>query len=167
MADIYLMVGTPACGKSTWAREHIDEETILVSRDEIRNQIVNLDAHPDRYFSQENTVYNAFIEQVMAGLNKGFDVIVDATNIDFKSRIKFLRRITAHGIPYDNLVAVVFSTTKEECLERNSKRKGWRRVPDRVIHEMYDKYLLGLKSITQEGFDVIMNEKGEIIYAKD
>ena len=166
MSDIYMLVGIPASGKSTWAAENMIDDMVWVSRDEIRNQLVGLDkGHEKEYFSKETLVYDTFIDHITAALLAGKDVIADATHIDSKARSKLMRMVRARGVQFDNLIAVVFNLKKDIALERNSKRKGWRRVPDRVIHEMYEKFIAGLRTLPREGVNMIIDGlSGEVVY---
>lgn len=36
MSTLYLMCGDAGCGKSTWIKNHIDENDVHISRDVIR-----------------------------------------------------------------------------------------------------------------------------------
>lgn len=168
MADLFVLIGAPASGKSTWAQEQVNENTVWISRDKIRNEIVDLD-HSDasKYFSKETLVYDTYICRITKALMDGKDVIADATHIDHKSRAKLIRMVRAKGVQYDSLIGVVFDTPKDVVLERNSKRAGWRRVPDRAIHEMYEKFERDINQIPQEGFDMIIDgRRGEVVYVK-
>ena len=170
MPTLYVTIGAPGAGKSTWAKEILDG--VWVSRDEIRNEIVGLDRAEQEgrkvnYFSKEDTVYSVFILAIQKNLSEGKDVIADATHIDKKARDKLFRMLNAKGKLYDEAIAVVFDVTPQTCIARNRLRKGWRRVPDHVINEMYSKFYRDFYTLDQH-FDkvIIVNEKGEYKYAK-
>ena len=168
MAKLTVLIGCPACGKSTYAKEH--PEMVWISRDEIRNEIVGLDKAEQEgrtvsYFSKEDTVYNIFIKAIQKNLSEGKDVIADATHIDNKARTKLFRMLDTKGKLYDEAIAIVFLTRPEVCIERNRRRNGWRRVPDHVIKDMYNKMIKDIQTIPTY-FDKVITSKGAVIYDK-
>lgn len=168
MGNLYVLVGVPACGKSTWAKENASENMVWISRDEIRKEIVDLD-HVDvsLYFSKETLVYDTYVVRICQALKAGKDVIADATHINTSSRAKLMRMIRSRGIHPEQLIAVMFPVDKDIALERNAKRKGWRRVPDRAIHEMNEKFWQDAGRLPNEGFDMVIDGvKGDVIYVR-
>lgn len=169
MAKLIVLIGTPASGKSTYAKEH--PEMVWISRDEIRNEIVGLDRAEQEgrtvsYFSKEDTVYNIFITAIQKNLSEGKDVIADATHIDNKARAKLFRMLDSKGILYDEAIAIIFLTRPEVCIERNRRRKGWRRVPDHVIKEMYTKLIKDINTLPNQ-FDKVITSEGATIYERN
>lgn len=169
MGKLIVTIGPPASGKSTWIKNH--PEMVWVSRDEIRNEIVGLDkaereGRTVNYFSKENTVYNIFIQAIVKNLSEGKDVIADATHIDKKARDKLFRMLDAKGKIYDEAIGIIFLTRPQICIERNRNRKGWRRVPDHVINDMYHKMIQDYQTIG-EHFDKVITSEGVIIYERN
>ena len=60
---LYVLVGCPGSGKSTWAKKHL-ADTYYVSRDEIRFGLLKAG---DDYFSHEDEVYEKFIDGIKLG----------------------------------------------------------------------------------------------------
>lgn len=92
MNNLYLMVGAPASGKSSYANnfaESSDKPIKVVSRDAIRFSLLD-DGAP--YFSKEKAVFSKFIKEINEGLDKG-DVIADATHINEVSRMKVISKV--------------------------------------------------------------------------
>ena len=54
MIDLYIMVGVPGCGKSTWIENNRDSYSTVISRDEIRFNMLKSD---DDYFKYETKVF--------------------------------------------------------------------------------------------------------------
>ena len=137
MSKLFLTVGCPSSGKSTYIRENADtlfKNAKIVSRDEIRFSLLKDD---EEYFANENKVFNQFVEAVNNNIKEGRDVIVDATHITKKSRNKVLSRLDLSTV--DEVIALVFVTPLEECLRTNKQREGRAHVPSSVIKRMYSQ----------------------------
>lgn len=149
MSKLYVMVGIPASGKSYIAEymEGILPYTVHISRDEVRFSMLK---EADDYFSHEDTVYHSFIEKIDEQLNRGYNVIADATHITEGSRRKLLKAISAHP---DEIIAIVVNCPLKVCLERNEKRLGRTKVPENVIKDMHNRKT---KPRINEGFDSIV-----------
>lgn len=130
-SKLFLMVGVPASGKSTYAKNlTTKEDAIYVSRDEIRFSKIK---EGDEYFSKEKEVFGEFINRVQSAINDGKNVIADATHINRASRGKTLRHLNLEGV---EVIAVYINTPFDKCLERNSKREGRTRVPEDSMKSM-------------------------------
>ena len=147
MNNIYLMCGCPAQGKSTWIKEHINNETdICVSRDRIRFMLVKED---EDYFSKEKEVLKLFKFNIKEVLEHGYNVWIDATFLTEKAR----RWIFDIASDYDAEVhAISFRRPLETCLEWNEKRQGREFVPKSAIRRMWNQFEIPVKN---EGFATI------------
>lgn len=136
---IYIMVGVPGVGKSTVAKEMSESMNIpIVSRDEIRFSLVD-DA--DDYFSKEKLVYKTFIDTINKTiLEKDSDVIVDATHISKASRNKLFNYLSKETKDKSDFTAIVVLSDLNSIKRRNAQRTGRRRVPDKVIEDMYNSF---------------------------
>lgn len=158
MNTLYVMVGAPGCGKSTYIRNHLANIPV-VSRDQIRFSIIN---SGDSYFKNEKAVFRTFIQNIVSHLTVG-DVIADATHLNKFSRQKLVNAINR---VYQNEYSICFiymNTPLDVCLSRNAMREGLERVPDTAIREMYgnltkpdiSQYINAtLKEIDYEGTEV-------------
>lgn len=135
LPTLWLCVGIPGSGKSTWLKKHCENNTnaIIVSRDEIR---FNMLGENEDYFAHEKAVFAEFIKAINLGLEKGYDVFVDATHINWPSRHKLLRTIYAKHYAVN---CICFFTPLQVCLDRNRNRSGRACVPDEVIRDMFNK----------------------------
>ena len=150
MNKLYMLIGLPASGKSTIAKEiSKSEDAEIVSSDEIRKELLG-DINDQ---SQNELVFKEVGKRIKDRLKVG-NVIYDATNIDYKKRRAFLQQLNKMEV---KKIAVLIATPYEECLERNAKRK--RSVPEYVIKRMYHNFYIPQK---YEGFDDI-----EIRYNSD
>lgn len=135
-STLFLMVGIPGSGKSTWIANQIDsleqEQYKVISRDEIRFAMLK---PGEDYFLHENAVFAQFIKSINDAIaNKVQYIFIDATHISPGSRAKVLQRVREPAST--SLVVEVFNTPLETCLERNSKRTGLANVPAASIKSM-------------------------------
>lgn len=138
MNKIFLLCGVPGCGKSTWAKDRVNEkpQAIIISRDEIRFSLVK---ENEDYFSKEKQVYKTFIKNIQNAINSGIkEIYIDATHINQISREKLLNNIDIPTSKYQ-VIACFFDIPKRICKERNALREGRRQVPNHVIDNMYDQ----------------------------
>jgi predicted kinase len=151
---LFMMVGAPGTGKSTFVLNNMKEDFIYISRDEIRYSFLE---EGDDYFAKERKVFNEFILRINEAImwDDYPNIIIDATHLTKASRAKVLKRLAT----VDEIRAIVMTTPLEVALERNAKREGRTRVPDDVIKSMYNSFELPTK---EEGFDSIayINENG-------
>jgi predicted kinase len=144
MNNLYILCGIPGCGKSTYVKKLMGENTSstdpkweYVSRDEVRFSMVK---EEDDYFSKEKQVFNEFIRQLAAKLDDTYitNVIADATHLNEVSRSKLINSINrARGNKPLHITMVYFDIPLEVCKFRNAKRIGRARVPEEVLEKMY------------------------------
>lgn len=156
MPTLTFMVGCPASGKSTVAKE-IAKKTgaEIVSTDETRRVLFsdeNCQDNPRRVFETAHKK----IAMLLAIDNK--DVVFDATNLHKKDREAAIARVkhlaSSHGYQLDiKLRAVLVRADVETCLERNAKRS--RHVPEDRIRKMWQaSQSVTEKALKEEGFEV-------------
>lgn len=148
MIKIFIMIGAPGIGKSTWLKNHANELSKnykIISRDEIRFKMLigNEDADKIKlttteYFSKEDKVVKEFISQIKSYAKNNKDVFVDSTNLSIFSRNKLKKELgfSDEEVEY---IAVFFTSPISICLERNNKREGLRKVPYNSICNMCKK----------------------------
>lgn len=145
---LIIMVGAPGSGKSTFTAKVAEyENAIIISRDEIRFSLLK---ENENYFSKEKEVFNTYSSRILWALNKGYNVIADATHLNRKARLKLLRTIPS--AVYATLEAIWLNTPLSECLLRNANRTGRALVPETNLISMYKN--IEPPSLS-EGFDRI------------
>lgn len=153
---LYILIGIPGCGKSTFA-DHFQNgiNTVWISRDKIRFKIIKED---EEYFSHESEVFQKFVDNIVFSLKDGLNVIADATHINMSSRRKLTYAIDKKFNNY-KIVYVIFDTSFDICLARNNAREGRACVPEQVMKNMYkdfripreDEDIRAIGSITIKG----------------
>lgn len=144
MNNLYVLCGIPGCGKSTWVKNRMAENTsstdpkwVYVSRDEVRFSMIK---EEDDYFSKEKQVFEEFVNRLCGNLSDAWtqNVIADATHLNEISRDKLINAIRRKrpNLPL-HITMVYFDIPLEVCKFRNDKREGRARVPDEVMNKMY------------------------------
>lgn len=137
MPKIIILKGLPASGKSTRARELVNQGYKRINNDDLRDMI-------DGYkFTKENEAIITRIRRELLEmfLNERFNVVVDNTNLHPKC-LKEVEDIVAffHHPDYE-IIEEFIDTPLEECIRRDALRTGRHHVGKKVIQNMYDKYL--------------------------
>ena len=136
--NLYLLVGAPGSGKSTWVKNRIAQDGgVWCSRDEVRFSLVK---ENEEYFSKENDVFAAWIKNINSAIKdvNTKNIYADATHISQKSRNKTLLHLDLKNV---NIIPVVMTTNSDECVRRNKMRTGRECVPVAVIYRMSSRLM--------------------------
>lgn len=128
MLNVYILVGFPASGKSTYAKNLCGQ---ILSSDEIRKELYGNEEEQGNPKEVFDTLYQRM--ETLLGLDA--DVIIDATNINRWERSKAIQIANRFSC---NIICMCFDVTVEECKKRNANRE--RKVPDFVYDRMLSKY---------------------------
>ena len=149
MDTLYITVGLPGSGKSTYAKEFIKGKDVeYLSSDELR-----------AVYGKDETdqtvtpiVFGHIKRKVDEFLKNGKNVLIDATNVNLRERSNYINTAKKYGV---KVVALVFNMDRQGLIDRNKKRgeQGGRVVPDWVIDKMLNKYQ---NPDFNEGFDTII-----------
>lgn len=144
--SLVLLIGASGSGKSTFAKEHF-RPTEIVSSDRCRALIS--DNEDDQTVTPE--AFELLHLIVSRRLRKGRLTVVDATNVQARSRHPLLAFAREYNIP---AVALVFDVPEAICLSNNRKRLQ-RVVPAHVIATQLRDLRLSLPELEKEGFVAI------------
>ena len=151
---LIVMCGLSASGKSTIAKElAIKHNVCIVSSNSIREEICRDVADQ----SKNEEVFKIFHKRIREYLNKGQNVIADATNITMKSRrvlIENVRKMDVEKICY------IIPKQFNDCIRDNKNRKHY--VPEKVIAAQRSKFQIPFK---EEGWDDIIIYDMDYTYA--
>ena len=137
---LWIMIGAPGSGKS-WAAKNIlmkGSDWRYISRDEVRFSIIT---DEDQYFDKEDAVFHKFISSIKSAFSDEgvFNVIADATHLNWGSRRKLLRALGQDKHKTLDIIPVYVNAPLEEIYRNNEERSGRSCVPRDVVHNMYEK----------------------------
>lgn len=147
MSKLIVLQGPPCSGKSTWAKEYIKyaHNTVIVSRDSFRLHLCGGDT--TNMFKSMNNVREDLItkmesESITEALKAGFDVVVDATNLNPKTVNRMYKLADGAGLSRTDIEFKEFYIPFKEAVERDLARKeaGGHYVGKHVIQRFYERY---------------------------
>ena len=128
MTKFFMLVGLPASGKSTYAKQLQEKyNAVILSSDEIRKELLG-----DVNNQDNNTnIFDDMIKRTKQYLSNGVNVIYDATNINRKRRVHLINNY----IKADEKVVYYMNTPFSKCIYNDNGRE--RVVGYDVIDKMY------------------------------
>lgn len=131
---MYLTLGLPASGRTTWAKQFVRDNpgTIRFNNDEFSYMTTGWD--DGRSFEPMDSEYLSWMRRVAieAASRRGVDVVLDNTNL---SRYPVQEALDL----YDGPVAIIeFRVSWSECIRRNIARGE--PIPNSVIDRMAKQY---------------------------
>lgn len=136
MKKIIVLQGPPACGKSTKAKELLNQygsdKAVIVCRDSIRESC-------GEYWVPEREGYITKLENtaVDMALQSNLIPIIDATNLNEKTKNKWVRIAEGHDAEIEWIEVVV---PYQEALKRDSNPDRKRPVGKKVLRDFYTRY---------------------------
>ena len=133
MNKLLILVGIPASGKSTFAKQWVEESSktrIIVNRDSIRRGL-GVYWVPTR----EGLISDLEFKTVETAMDWEYDICLDSTNLNsiyIQQWIKLAQK-WEYEIEYKK-----FDISLEEALERDKNREF--PVGEKVINQFYNKY---------------------------
>lgn len=154
--DLYILVGPPGSGKTTWLEKNFEGECFVVSSDNIIQAVADDEG---KTYDEIFPTYVKVADQMMWGdfdlyVSGGYTpVVVDRTNMSFKSRRKFFERLKTfkRGLDY-KVHAVVFPKPEDAEYERRLNSRPGKTIPENVIKSMLQSFQMPTE---EEGFDTV------------
>lgn len=157
MADLFIMCGIPGSGKSTFIKNYFKEDTIVISRDQIRLSLLK---EGEDYFAHEKEVCKIMWSSISNVLKEGKTVVVDQTSLTPRSR----RYLIDHVEGYEKVNIFWVKTDLKTAIARNEKRKGTIAfVPPSQICRMFSQFI---PPTLEEGFTKIYILENEQLSVK-
>lgn len=150
MNTLYVLVGVPASGKSTWVKNQVWAKHIpVVSTDRF------VEAHAEKEGKTYSDVFDGYMpiavrlmaNQVLICQANKKDIIWDQTSTTVATRAKKIRML-----PEYRKIAVVFPTPPIEELKKRLASRPGKEIPWEVVQNMIDNWE---QPTLEEGFDEI------------
>ena len=140
MKKLILTRGIQGSGKSTWARQWVEEDPenrVRINNDDIRNML-----GPYWITDREPLVSDIKLRMAEEAMNRGYDVVVDNMNLNPKE-VKFWKNVvgTQNGDPDGYKYEIEFKDffiPLEECIRRDAMRPN--PIGEKVIRETWKRY---------------------------
>jgi predicted kinase len=126
--EAVIFVGIQGSGKSTFCKENFFDSHIRINLDMLRT----------RY--RENLLLEACLEAKQK-------FVLDNTNLTREEREKYIVRAKSYGF---KITGYYFETSLEKALERNNRREGRARIPEKGLCAAYKRLRIPK---FEEGFD--------------
>lgn len=153
MTTLYVLVGVPGSGKTTWiGHQSFDwDKTVIVSTDRLVDQYAASvkKTYSEVFQEYMPTAVEKMAQEAVEAFRNNKIVIWDQTSTSISTRAKKLRMAPEHYTK----VAVVFKTPRKEIHEKFLDRPG-KDIPKEVIDDMIAKFEY---PTVEEGFDRIVN----------
>lgn len=153
--NMYILIGPPGSGKTTWVEKEFQGECFVVSSDKIieeiaaeKNQTYNEVFHYAKV--AEAMMWQEFDKAIEIGHNP---IVVDRTNMSVGARARFFNRLKQWHKGHQYAIhAVVFPKPEDAEHERRLNRPG-KTIPPEVISRMLASFKLptageGFASVT-------------------
>ena len=152
MPTVYMMIGVPAAGKSTWLSQQDLDNAVVLSTDNYVEHFANLNnkTYTEMFKSVIGEATRLMQEDLRRAIQDQKDIFWDQTNLTAKGRAGKLAQI-----PFTwKRVAVFFPTPSDEELKRRLASRPGKMIPANVV--------LGMRSQLEapsadEGFDSIIH----------
>ena len=135
MNKLIICRGIPASGKTFWAKQWVledPEHRVRINQDDIRLML-------GKYWvpSREELVQHIQKEALIEALERGYDIVIDNTNLNKKVLDNYRALVIDHGnhaIEFKDF----FDTSLSVCIERDKNRDV--QVSEKIIRNFYNNY---------------------------
>lgn len=170
--QIFILVGPPATGKSTWVFQTFKEAPYIINRDVIVEEVASMFGitYDDTFKAVEDetikkakeVINNRFFKRIKDAVRQDKDIVVDMTHMSAKSRKKSLEIIKGYENEY-NKIAIIFNFSGSEDIIKKVAQQRSVELQEKgktktITDDVFDKMLSMYQEVTdQEGFDQILH----------
>lgn len=154
--DMYILIGVPGSGKSTWVEKEFQGECTHLGSDVIIEAIAkeNGQTYDETFTKYAKIADRMMMEEFDKSVGYGCTpIIIDRTNMSIKSRARFFDRLRVfykdHGY---KIHAVVFPKPNDKEHKRRLNNRPGKTIPSKVIDSMLASFQMPSLA---EGFDTI------------
>jgi predicted kinase len=150
MPKLYVLVGVPGAGKSTWVANQEWTNTAFISTDKFVDEYAQSvgKTYSEVFEGYMPTAINLMTKEVIEARNAGKDIVWDQTSTSRAARARKLNMLKGY-----EAIAVVFETPKPEELAKRLASRPGKNIPDHVMKQMINNFSMPSK---KEGFNKIM-----------
>ena len=156
MPTMYILIGVPASGKSTWVEKNKGDALVISSDNLIEAYAADHGMTYNEVFKEQIKIATAVVKtEAQKAFAADQDVIWDQTNITKKSRASKLAMVPEHY----RKTAVFFATPLEEEWQRRLNSRTGKSIPAHILDSMVE--MLEMPDL-DEGWHIIeyhMNAK--------
>lgn len=139
--NVYIMVGLPGSGKSTWIKNNLPEDIEIINQDSIRIELGIMDNDEQKRIGnkeQEKEVSKINDERVEKLIKDRKDFVIDNTNVKAGRVENYYKRLKKAGA---NVKIILVDTDAKTCYDRRKKD-----IPENVINQMD----MGVRKVKQQ-----------------
>lgn len=142
MPTVYVLVGVPGSGKSTWIQ---NQEWANVKECAIVSTDMWVELEAERVGKTYSEIFDEYMPKALKLManhvelarDKGMDIIWDQTSTTFASR-----RRKFNMLPKYTHIAVIFKTPEPEELARRLASRPGKTIPDHVMRQMIEGFVI-------------------------
>jgi predicted kinase len=141
----YITIGLPASGKTTWAKDFVEKNSthahivMRINNDDIRAAIYEDSGNSDWSPAVEKEVRVIREELIKSRAWDGADIVIDNTHLNPKTLEQIKSFCESEGYVIE--IVDFRHVSLEECIRRDSLREGSSKVGEKVIRDMYNKFM--------------------------
>lgn len=158
MQKFTFLIGISGAGKSTYANQHVDSNTLYLSSDQLREDLYGSLEEGNKHNGELFEYMNKTAIRTLKKTDK--DVLYDATNLNRKNRQHLYNLIKR--IPDVQVESHIVFKDPETAKQQNQQRTGYAVVPDDVIERQFMTF-----QIPRVGLDTdIITSSGDSWFTK-
>lgn len=131
---LFLMIGIPGAGKSTWVHKNCDRDCVVIALDEIRRSLYGYSPSSELYDRLEAETWKIALRETSNVLEAGRNVILDSMALTRDFRRKIIKQLKDSTQRAFDAVAVFVDTPLDLALSRNRGRDKF--VKENVLRDL-------------------------------